>query len=118
MPSDWSKQTHYSTDPAVMGLDRAMVALYSETGERRFLNFCVEERSLLTWNLGIVIGRRELMEGDASAYFSKMRGPTRLVPPSAQAGTIAAVAATGSFSGHRRRNVHYGCCRSVGSVYQ
>jgi len=71
MPSDWSNQTHYCTDPVVMGLDRAMVALYRETGERRFLTFCVKERSLLTWDLGIVIGRRELMEGDASAYFSK-----------------------------------------------
>ncbi|MDD4869163.1 MAG: glycoside hydrolase family 127 protein [Kiritimatiellae bacterium] len=71
MPSDWSRQTHYCTDSAVMGLDRAMVALYRETGEQRFLTFCVKERSLLTWNLGIVIGRRELMEGDASAYFSK-----------------------------------------------
>ncbi len=71
MPADWSKQTHYSTDPAVMGLDRAMLAVYHQTGQPRFLTFCIKERSLLSWNLGIVIGRRELMEGDASAYLSK-----------------------------------------------
>ena len=71
MPDNWSQQTHYLTDPVTMGLDSALLALYAETGQQRFLDFCLKERSLLTWNLPIVIGRRELMEGDASAYVSK-----------------------------------------------
>ena len=71
MPSDWPQQTRYVPDFSTMGLDRALVALYHETGEQRFLDFCLKERALLTWNLGIVIGRRLLMEGDASAYMAK-----------------------------------------------
>jgi DUF1680 family protein len=71
MPSDWPQQTHYIPDFATMGLDRAILALYRETGEPRYLDFCLKQRALATWNLGIVVGRREQMEGDASAYISK-----------------------------------------------
>jgi uncharacterized protein len=71
MPADWSKQTHYIPDFVTMGLDRAILALHRETGQRRFLDFCLKQRTFLTWNLGIVVGRRERMEGDASAYTSK-----------------------------------------------
>ena len=71
MPSDWPRQTHYITDFVTMGLDHAILSLYQETGEQRFLDFCLKERAFLTWNLEIAIGRRERMEGDASAYLSK-----------------------------------------------
>lgn len=71
MPSDWPQQTHYIPDFSTMGLDRAILAIYRELGEPRYLDFCLKQRALATWNLGIVVGRREQMEGDASAYIAK-----------------------------------------------
>lgn len=71
MPADWQTQTRYLVDPATMGLDSGMLAVFRATGERRFFDFCIKERSLIAWDLGIVVGRRLLMEADASAYISK-----------------------------------------------
>ena len=68
LPTDWDKQTHVATHVSVTGLERAMLALHRETGDKRYLDFCVRRRALPEWNLGIVIGRRDLIEGHVYAY--------------------------------------------------
>jgi len=77
---------------AVTGLERAMLALNRQTGDRRYLDFCLKHRMLPDWNLPIVLGRWGRIEGHAYAYFAhclaqlelnrmepdeKLLGPTR-----------------------------------------
>jgi DUF1680 family protein len=71
LPADWDRQTHVATHVSVTGLERAMLAVYGETGDKRYLDFCVRQRALPEWNLGIVIGRRDLIEGHVYAYVSR-----------------------------------------------
>ena len=71
LPADWDRQTHVATHVSVTGLERAMLALHRETGDKRYLDFCVRQRALPEWNLGIVIGRRNLIEGHVYAYVSR-----------------------------------------------
>ena len=67
LPGNWDEQTHTATYVSVTGLERAMLALYRETDEQRYLDFCVRQRGLREWNPGIVIGRRDLIEGHVYA---------------------------------------------------
>jgi uncharacterized protein len=69
MPGDWIDQSHVAIHEAVEGLERTMMTLYGETKDRRYLDFCVQDRALPEWNLGIVIGRREYIEGHVCGYF-------------------------------------------------
>ena len=71
MPEDWTRQTHVAVHEAVEGLDRAFLTLYGETKNRRYLDFCTRQRGLPEWNLGIVIGRRDQIEGHVSGYFNE-----------------------------------------------
>ena len=71
IPADWPKTTGVATNVAVTGLERAMLALYAASGDRRYLDFCLRERALPEWDLGIVIGRRLLIEGHIYAYMSR-----------------------------------------------
>ena len=50
------------------GVERTLLALYRECGDRRYLDFCVRERALPDWATGIVIGRREPLEGHSYSY--------------------------------------------------
>ena len=70
MPKDWGDHI-ISTYVAVIGLERTLIALYRETGDQRYLDFCVRQRALPEWNLGIVIGRRNLIEGHEYAYLAR-----------------------------------------------
>ena len=51
LPADWDKQTHVATHVSVTGLERAMLAIYRETGDTRYLDFCVRQPRCLsgTW---------------------------------------------------------------------
>jgi uncharacterized protein len=71
MPADWTRQTHVAVHEAVEGLDRAFLTLYGETKDQRYLDFCIRQRALPEWNLGIVIGRRDQLEGHVSGYFNE-----------------------------------------------
>ncbi len=71
VPADWPKTAKISTNVAVTGLERAMLALYTASGDRRYLDFCLRQRALPEWDLGIVIGRRVLIEGHIYAYMSR-----------------------------------------------
>ena len=71
MPADWEKQNHIATHVHVTGLERTLLALSDASGDRRYLDFCTKQRALPTWDLGIVIGRRTLIEGHVYAYLTR-----------------------------------------------
>ncbi len=68
MPQGWENETRVSLHEAVTGLDRAMLALYHHTGQRRFLDFCTKQKALPDWNLDTEIGRRVGLDGHVYGY--------------------------------------------------
>jgi hypothetical protein len=70
LPADWDRRTHVATHVSVTGLERALVRLQAVSGQRRYLDFCLQQRALPDWDLGIVIGRRDLIEGHVYAYMA------------------------------------------------
>ena len=71
VPEDWGQKTGVATHVAVTGLERAMLALYRATGQRRYIDFVTQTRRLPQWDLPIVIGRRRLIEGHIYAYAAR-----------------------------------------------
>lgn len=71
MPGDWPQQTNVAMHVMVIGLERSLLTLFGEAGDRRYLDFCVRQRALSEWNLGITIGRRALIEGHVYAYLTR-----------------------------------------------
>lgn len=71
LPADWGQRTLVAPHVAVTGLERAMLATYVASQERRYLDFCVKTRALPEWNLGIVIGRRAGIEGHVYAFMAR-----------------------------------------------
>jgi DUF1680 family protein len=67
-PADWPEKYHWATSVALTGVERTLLALYRESGDRRYLDFCVRDRALPDWQTGIVIGRREPLEGHSYSY--------------------------------------------------
>ncbi len=68
MPQNWEKETKVNQHEAFTGLDRAMLTLYRYTGEQRFLDFCMNEKALSKWDLGIETGRRVGINGHVYGY--------------------------------------------------
>lgn len=68
MPADYAKEV----DMHVLdtGIDWAIVRLYRITGEKRFLRFVEEVKSLYNWETPITIGRRPGVSGHMFAYFA------------------------------------------------
>ena len=71
MPANWQGQNGIAIHDCIIGIERAMLALYRETGDRRYLDFCIHQRALPDWDLGIVIGRRYLCEAHVYSYVSR-----------------------------------------------
>lgn len=63
---------------AVTGLEETLLMLYDATGEKRFLDFCVDFRKLPEWDYGIVLGRWGEVGGHAYAYFHRCLAQLRL----------------------------------------
>jgi uncharacterized protein len=78
LPADWDKGTHIATHVSVTGVERTMLTLYGQTGDKRYLDFCLHQRSLPEWDLGIVVGRREGIEGHVFAYLARCLGQLEL----------------------------------------
>jgi hypothetical protein len=70
-PLDWDQKTQVATHVSVTGLERTLLSLFQATGERRYLEFCLHQRALPEWNLGIVFGRRPLIEGHVYGYMAR-----------------------------------------------
>jgi hypothetical protein len=70
MPADWEDRQEIAVHVAATGMDRTMVTLYRVTGDRRYLDFELEQRDLPNWDPGIVLGRRPLVLGHTYAYMA------------------------------------------------
>jgi DUF1680 family protein len=80
-----------------IGLDRAMIALYQETGEEKFLDFTLRVQDLLHWDLGIVEGRHGKIEGHIYAYLTRCLAQLELYNLSEDPGLL----------GQTERALHY-----------
>jgi hypothetical protein len=63
---------------AVTGLEPALLALHQETGDEKYLDFCVEQRKLAEWDGPIVEGRWGPIQGHAYAYMARCIAQLRL----------------------------------------
>lgn len=69
-PSDWEKKLPIREFMAEIGLNFSYISLYSVTGDKRYLDFAVNELGTENWNLDIVIGRFPPIEGHSYTYLS------------------------------------------------
>lgn len=69
-PADWSKSLPCSEDLALTGFDRAMLTLWATTGDKKYLDLCVEKQKTPEWNMDIVQGRVWPILGHVYSYFS------------------------------------------------
>lgn len=79
----WSDKPDWQPKPinvhmAVTGLERALLTLSDTAGEPKYREFCLRERKLAEWDLGIVVGRWGTVEGHAYAYFAHCLAQLRL----------------------------------------
>ena len=56
---------------ATLNFDRALLGLYKATKDKKYLNFCVNEWDLLSWNQPVVLGRHGKIEGHAYAFMCR-----------------------------------------------
>jgi hypothetical protein len=63
---------------ATTGLEEAMLALHEQSGEKRYLDFCVNHRKLPGWDVGIIEGRWGNLEGHAYHYLCRCLAQLRL----------------------------------------
>ncbi len=71
LPADWSRRTDVAMNVAVTGLERTMLALHRQTGQVSYRDFVVKTRALPEWDLPIIIGRRQGIEGHIYAYVAR-----------------------------------------------
>jgi len=60
------------------GLEEAMLALYEQTGEKRYLDFCVNHRKLPNWDTELIQGRWGNLEGHAYYHLCHCLAQLRL----------------------------------------
>jgi len=70
LPEGWENETNVGLHVAITGLDRTMLTLYNVTQDKRYLDFCLKQHVLKNWDPGIVIGRRNLIEGHIYGYMA------------------------------------------------
>lgn len=56
---------------ATTSFEAALLALYEQTKDQRYPDFCVKHRKLPEWNVGIVLGRHGPIDGHAYAYICR-----------------------------------------------
>ena len=87
MPVTWEKF-------GAIGLESNLLALYSETGEKRYLDFCVRQRALADWNLTVAKGLDPTLIGHiytdldlclAQCDLFRLENDERLLKPGRQA---------------------------------
>ncbi|MGA2657392.1 MAG: beta-L-arabinofuranosidase domain-containing protein [Verrucomicrobiota bacterium] len=70
LPADWGRGD-VAMHVAVTGIERTMLALHRQTREAAWRDFVVKTRALPEWDLPIVIGRRQGIEGHVYAYIAR-----------------------------------------------
>ncbi len=63
---------------AMNGIGSAMLALYGQTGDERYLNFCTDFLHIPQWDYPIVLGRWGEIGGHAYTYLSRCLAQLRL----------------------------------------
>lgn len=63
---------------ATTGLEEAMLALYEQTKNRRYMDFCVNHRKLADWNTELIQGRWGNLEGHAYYHLCHCLAQLRL----------------------------------------
>jgi len=73
LPANYNDETQsfLALELTMLGLDRALLALYRATQDRQYLDFCLQKLKLADWNLPIVEGRHGKIEGHAYAYLTR-----------------------------------------------
>jgi len=80
----WSVEPYRQTNGwisvyvATTGLEEAMLALYEQTGEKRYLDFCIISRKLPDWNTELIQGRWGNLEGHAYYHLCHCLAQLRL----------------------------------------
>jgi len=69
-PSGWGNSTGVVEHVAITGIHRTMFALYNVTNNKLYLDFCLNQLDMINLDPGIVIGRRELIEGHIYGYMA------------------------------------------------
>jgi DUF1680 family protein len=71
LPPDWGRGAEVAPHVAFTGIERTMLALHRATGDAAYLRFVTQTRALPEWDLGVVIGRRQGIEGHVYAYMAR-----------------------------------------------
>jgi len=89
-PEGWDIKADVAERVGITGLHRTVLTLYSITGDKKYLDFCISQLGLMDLDPGIVTGRRKLIEGHIYAYmagslaqlelYRMIRDPKLLVP--------------------------------------
>jgi len=80
----WSDDPSRNTDGwisvyvATTGLEEAMLALHEQSGDKKYLDFCINHRKLPDWNVGIIEGRWGNLEGHSYHYLCRCLAQLRL----------------------------------------
>ncbi len=67
-----------STYVATTGLEEAMLALHRQSGDKRYLDFCVQHRKLAEWDTPLIQGRWGNLEGHAYYHLAHCLSQLRL----------------------------------------
>jgi uncharacterized protein len=70
MPANWENSTDVATHVAITGIHRTMLELYCITNNKKYLDFCLNQLDIRSLEPGIVIGRRNLIEGHIYGYMA------------------------------------------------
>ena len=91
LPTNYNEATKsdLALELTMLGLDRALLALYRATRDRRYLDFCLEKLKLAEWNLPIIEGRHTKIEGHAYAYLTRCLAQLDLREITGEAGLLA-----------------------------
>lgn len=91
LPTEYNEPTKadLALELTMCGLDRALLALYRATRDRRYLDFCLEKLKLADWDLPIVEGRHTKIEGHAYAYVCRCLAQLDLHEITGEPGLVA-----------------------------
>lgn len=70
LPDDWG-QTWCNEPMYVIGQCQALLRLYAATGDRRYLDFCLNERYLADFDSPVFVGRDNMVWGHMYTYFNQ-----------------------------------------------
>lgn len=70
LPADWG-QTWCNEPMYVIGQCHALLRVYRATGDKRYLDFCLNERALADFDTPIFLGRDNMIWGHTYTYFNQ-----------------------------------------------